>query len=129
MNTTPLTIYVTRLDTYDYGVFGHLDIDGFDCVTLERDDTLIPPGTYSVTLDKSPRLGYVCPHIHVPVRDQAAGGDAGLRIHIANWETQLSGCIAVGEARDGTGISHSRITFTQLMGHLEKANKLQLVIR
>jgi hypothetical protein len=127
--TNTLLIKVTRLDTYDYGVLGHLDLEGFDCVTLERDDTLIPPGTYEVTLDKSPRLGYVCPHIRVPSRDQAAGGDAGLRIHIANWEHQLSGCIAVGEARDGQGISHSRVTFTQLMGHLEKADKLVLVIR
>lgn len=121
-------IRVTRLDTYDYGVFGHLDIEGFDCVTLERDDTLIPPGTYDVVLDKSPRLGYICPHIRVPSRDEKAGGDAGLRIHVANWETQLSGCIAVGEARDGKGISHSKITFEQLIGHLRQADHIQLII-
>lgn len=113
-------IKLTRLDWTEKGVFGHLEWDDFDCVTLERTDKLIKEGTYKVKLDKSPHLGYVTPHLIVPERDKAAGGDAGLRIHIANYETQLEGCIAVGENRNGAAVEHSRDTFNQLMAKWPK---------
>lgn len=108
-------ITLRRLDYTDKGVFGHLEWDGFDCVTLERTDTLIKEGTYSVRVDMSPHLGYKCPHLAVPDRDKAAGGDAGIRIHIANWQDQLHGCIAVGENREGFAVEHSRDVFNQMM--------------
>jgi hypothetical protein len=121
-STGHLKIRVTRLEYTDYGVFGHLETDGFDCVTLERDDTLVPPGTYKVTMYDSPHNKCVVPLLHVP-------GRSFIEIHVANWETQLQGCIAVGESRDGKGICHSRDAFNQLMSALNKAVEWEIEIR
>lgn len=117
-----MKIKVTRLDVTDYGVFGHLETEGFDCVTLERHDTLIPCGTYKVTMYDSPHNKTKVPLLHVP-------GRSFIEIHVANWENQLEGCIAVGECREGTGISHSRDTFVQLMSALGKAVEWEVEVR
>lgn len=117
-----MKIKIVRLDSTDYGVFGHLETEGFDCVTLERHDTLIPVGTYKVTMYDSPHNKRVVPLVHVPGRDY-------IEIHIANWETQLQGCIAVGECREGKGVSHSKDAFLSLMSALEKAVEWELVIK
>lgn len=103
-----MKLKLVRLETTDYGVFGHLTTDGFDCVTLERDDKLIPVGTYKITMYNSPKNKGPVPLLHVP-------GRSFIEIHVANWETQLEGCIAVGEKRQGTGIINSRDTFKKLM--------------
>ena len=103
-----MKITLKRLDYTDKGIFGHLEWDDFDCVTLERDDTAIPPGTYKVTLYDSPRFKMKCPQIHVP-------GRTYILIHPANWESELEGCVAVGENRNGFAIEHSRDTFHQMM--------------
>lgn len=101
-------IRLRRLDATDKGVFGHLEWDTFDCVTLERHDTLIPEGTYKVTLYDSPRFKRQVPLLAVP-------GRTFIEIHPANWERELEGCIAVGENRNGFAIEHSRDTFAQMM--------------
>lgn len=101
-------ITLRRLDATDHGVFGHLEWDGFDCVTLERHDTLIPEGTYKVTLYDSPHNKTTVPLLHVP-------GRSFIEIHVANWESQLEGCIAVGENREGIALEHSRDTFESMM--------------
>lgn len=106
-------IILRRLDVTDHGVFGHLEMEGFDCVTLERHDTLIPEGTYKVTLYDSPKNKRQVPLIHVP-------GRQFIEIHAANWETQLEGCIAVGENREGYAIEHSKDTFNQMMSKWPK---------
>lgn len=101
-------IHLKRIDATDHGVFGHLEWDNFDCVTLERHDTLIPEGTYKVTLYDSPKNGCKVPLLSVPGRTM-------IEIHPANWEKQLEGCIAVGENREGYAIEHSKDTFHQMM--------------
>lgn len=101
-------IRLKRLDYTDQGIFGHLEWDDFDCVTLERDDTVIPPGTYKITLYDSPKFKRKVPLLHVPGREF-------IEIHPANWEYQLEGCIAVGENREGFAIEHSRDAFNQMM--------------
>ena len=85
---------------------------------MERMAVAIPEGTYSAQLDKSPHLGYVCPHLKVPVRDAAAGGDAGIRIHIANTPIQVEGCIATGTCIDGDALDSSRAAFDKMMAVL-----------
>jgi hypothetical protein len=117
-----MKLQLTRLDATDYGVFGHLECEDFDCVTLERDDTLIPPGTYKVTMYDSPANKRIVPMLEVP-------GRSYIQIHPANFETELKGCIAVGEYREGKGISHSRITFEQLMSAMNKAVEWEITIK
>ena len=115
-----MTLVLKRSPVLNGCVFGSLSIDNLDfaCYTLENPAYLIPPGTYTLTLDKSPHLGYVCPHLQVPLRDEAAGGDAGLRLHIANLVTQLLGCIALGLQIDGNALDHSEEAFHNLMSLL-----------
>lgn len=86
--------------------------------SMERTAVAIPESTYSACLDKSPHLGYVCPHLKVPERDMAAGGDAGIRIHIANEPRQIKGCIAIGLSIDGDAIDNSKDGFDKMMAVL-----------
>jgi hypothetical protein len=102
-------ITLRRLDCTDQGIFGHLEWDKFDCVTLERHDIPIPAGTYKVSLYDSPRLGRKVPLLHgVPNRDM-------IEIHPGNYEHDSLGCILVGENRNGFVIEHSKDTFAQMM--------------
>ena len=91
-----------------------LDWNPFNCVTLENLDKCIPKGIYEIDFNYSPHFNRIMPHVIVPSRDTLAGGDAGLRIHWANFPAQLDGCIAVGTAVDGDSIDHSLIPFNQL---------------
>ena len=107
-----------KLITSD-GVFGTMTYNSeFICDTVENKAKMILPGTYTAKLDASPRLGYVCPHIAVPERDKAAGGDAGIRIHILNEPCQSDGCIGVGTAVDGDAVDTSRVAFDLMMSKL-----------
>jgi hypothetical protein len=83
------------------------------CVTNLADRIL--DGTYVAVVDLSPRLQYLCPHIRVPLRDQEAGGDSGLRLHIGNFPYQSEGCIFPGLAIDGNGVDNSKAAFESLM--------------
>jgi hypothetical protein len=123
-------IKVIRLETTDFGEFGHLTTDnGYDCVTLENRACLINPGIYRVIIDNSPHLGYDTPHIIVPDRDKAAGGDAGLRIHILNFEKQSEGCIGVGLHRTLDSIEYSKAAFQGLMENLKNCNDISIEIK
>lgn len=121
--TTMLKIERKTLTTD--GVFGHLTINGsLVCETVENLGEEIPEGLYDAKLDKSPRLGYVCPHIAVSMRDMAAGGDAGIRIHIFNEPQQSKGCIGVGLRVDGDAVDESKAAFDKLMALLPPTFKV-----
>ena len=105
------------------GLMGKMEIKAsgateFSCVCITNLADRIEDGTYSAVIDFSPRLQYLCPHIRVPLRDQAAGGDAGLRIHIANDPDQSLGCIFPGESIDGDAVDNSKDAFDALMSFL-----------
>lgn len=118
-----MQICITRLDATDYGIFGKLKCNGFECVTLERHDIAIPEGTYPVTLYASPSHGNkVVPLLHnVPNRDF-------IEIHSGNWETDSKGCILVGMERDGKSIGFSQIAFEHLMDALKGQENIECVI-
>ena len=112
-----------RSQTSD-GLFGKLSVvDGtgailhsFCCVTNKA--LRILDGVYVARIDMSPRLQYLCPHIKVPLRDQEAGGDAGLRIHIANYPSQSLGCIFPGLDDSDDAVENSHIAFNTMMSLL-----------
>ena len=112
----PMNIIVQRTSKSLDGIFGKMSLDWnpFTCVTLENLDKSIPAGVYDVNFTYSPHFNRVMPHIVVPSRDALAGGDAGIRIHWANFPAQLEGCIAVGTALDGDSIDESLVPFNQL---------------
>lgn len=112
----PMMLYVQRRTKSADGIFGTMavNINPFTCVTLENLNLSIPMGIYDVNFTFSPHFNRVMPHIIVPSRDVLAGGDAGIRIHWANFPAQLEGCIAVGTNVDGDSIDESLIPFNQL---------------
>ncbi|MDE2020883.1 MAG: hypothetical protein KGJ13_11155, partial [Patescibacteria group bacterium] len=72
------------------GIFGYLTFDDQSLVTLENEGLCIPAGTYDLTVSYSPHLEEPTPLLlNVPGRTE-------IRIHSANVQTQLKGCIAVG---------------------------------
>ncbi len=119
---TNMIMKLTRLDWTDKGVFGHLVLEGFDCVTLERHDTMIPAGTYKVSVYHSPRLNRDVLLLHdVPGRTM-------IEIHNANWENQLEGCVAVGKQRAGFAVENSVDTLNHLLEAVKKADDLAIRI-
>lgn len=127
---TKMTIIVNRKIRTSDGIFGELLLDWnpFTCVTLENLAKSIPAGVYEVNFTYSPHFNRVMPHILVPSRDQAAGGDAGIRIHPANFPAQLEGCIAVGTMVDGDSIDQSLIPFNQLYSILNLQAGIQIQV-
>jgi hypothetical protein len=115
-SATVLAVVRDPSKTTSDGVFGEMKLNGETlCVSCENRELMIPEGTYKAKKDMSPRLGYVCPHLEVPSRDEKAGGDAGIRIHILNDPNQSEGCIGAGSQIDGDSIDNSRIAFNRLM--------------
>ena len=65
-------------------------------------ETAIPYGRYKVIVSYSPKLKRELPLLNdVP-------HFSGIRIHAANWPTQLEGCIAPGENKVKGGVINSR---------------------
>lgn len=106
---------LTRTHKTTDGIFGILTIGDFQCFTVENLKLAIQPGVYKVVIDYSPRLKIKTPHLIVPERDKLAGGDAGIRIHPANYPNELKGCIAVGDKIEGNAVLNSRSTFRKLI--------------
>lgn len=107
----------------------------FDCVTLElpwknnkNKISCIPVGEYDCEkVGPSENIKY--PHIWIT----NVKGRSGVKIHIANYYTQIQGCIAVGSShldlnKDGEqDVTASKTTFAALMN--VAPNKFKLIIR
>ena len=119
-DSVPL-LKVQRMGRSTDGAFGMLSVNGVAvCESMENLGKEVAEGLYDAVIDKSPHMGYMCPHLRVPDRDKAAGGDAGIRIHIANEPCQLEGCIACGSKRDGDAEDGSKKAFDKMMALLPK---------
>ncbi len=116
-------ITVKRVAKLDEGVFGvllHLGVPF--AVTLERSfglEPIIPAGTYDCQARRYNRGGYDTFEI------TSVAGHSLLLFHKANWETDLEGCVGVGEsfavlagklaiAQSGDGFAE----FMRKVGHL-----------
>lgn len=97
---------------------GSISFNGKKLKTLELKDngnlrfkSCIPEGRYKFTKEIHPRLGKVLRLHDVPGRD-------GILIHVANYISDLEGCIGVGkdyfDYKGTVAISHSRDSISEL---------------
>lgn len=107
-----------------------LTVSDWSCYFLENRDTLIPAGEYPVQLTVSARAtagtlwtpwpGKQLPLVVVPGRD-------GIRIHAANRESELAGCLAVGLEWDSGRLLSSRMALLKLRLMLTFPTTLEIV--
>lgn len=88
--------------------------------------TAIPRGTYRLTLAYSPRFARITPRLlDVP-------GFTGILIHSGNTQADTSGCILVGEERQGERVLLSREAMRRLMAALkmpyERGEPIEIVV-
>ena len=113
------------------GTFGSLKTDGFSCLTVEREwlnnepeISCIPLGQYICALVDSPHFGSV-------YEVQNVTGRSHILIHPANVQSELKGCIALGNKygwlKDQLAVLNSRATLETFM-HLMNADEFLLVI-
>ena len=100
---------------------GELYGDGeFLCDTLEdpvREGpkifslTAIPTGSYEILMEESPHFKRLMPHL------QNVPDFTNIMIHIANWATDVKGCIGVGERNPHVVdfVGNSKDTFEDLV--------------
>ena len=111
-----MTLTLHRDQPNHTGTPGRLSIDGEpECFTLERTEKQIPAGRYRVGITFSPRFRRPLPLLlTVPGRE-------GIRIHPANVQLELDGCIAVGLGRFEKGVSRSREAMARLQPQIAGA--------
>ena len=136
------TIHLDRIlmtSTFTLGkivVTGDHGVELFECVSLELPwrgnqprTSCIPEGTYPMRLEWSPSFRDNLWELkEVPDRSE-------VKIHAANYVTQLRGCIAPGLKAvdingDGTlDVSSSRVAFVRLMAAMGATRKAEIIIR
>lgn len=122
ISSPTLTVVIKRNRRTKDAIFGTVTVGGkFICYSMENLARAISPGIYTARLDMSPHLGYVCPHLQVPERDTLAGGDAGIRLHVANYPRQIEGCIALGLRAETDYLEHSQAAFYKLIALVPQA--------
>ena len=120
-----MELFVNRTISDDKSVEGDfLIVDKYFCESLElpwgnganqHGINCILPGRYSVTIDFSPHHQRLWPHIlNVPNRDE-------IRIDVANFPTQIKGCVAVGFTKGVDFIGQSQIAWNQLFNVIQTA--------
>jgi hypothetical protein len=108
-------VKLIRVSSSEKGTFGNIIYNGKPlCVTLElpwRDNkpniSCIPMGTYEVVNFDSPSKGNVFLLKDVPNRSY-------IEIHVANFMSEIKGCIAVGMEFSDVGVAESAIAMKKL---------------
>lgn len=77
-------------------------------ITMERTAVAIPEGTYRGYKRDSAHFGMRVVGIDVPSR-------TNIECHPANLPSQLLGCVAIGESKDGDALDNSRKAFDEMM--------------
>ena len=110
-STNATVLGVTRdpsLQTTD-AMFGRMTIDGgFVCFTMERTAVSIPEGSYRGYKRDSSHFGRRVVGIDVPSRTD-------IECHVANYPSELEGCIAVGEKVGNDCLDSSESAFERMM--------------
>ena len=127
-------ITLNRVITTDEGILGVLHSNGSPmAVTLERPwkdnkawESCIPFGMYPLTrLDKSKAFNY--PHYLL----EGVPDRTFIKIHVANYPSELSGCIGVGSyfANGSIAVCKSRNAMDHVMWFLDRHKDISLNIR
>ena|ERR1700719_3647161 len=118
-----MNLLLTRNRKTDDATFGTLQIENvFECYTMERNTVIIPEGIYSIEFTFSPHFHRLMPLLDgVPERSD-------IRIHPANWPTQLEGCIAVGTAEEPDALDYSDKAFEALWDKIKDQTDLKISI-
>ena len=117
-----MKLRLERIEFYSSDTIGKLYCDGkFVCYTLEDTvrtgpkvygETAIPVGTYTVTLELSPRFKTILPRLHnVPQFE-------GVLIHSGNYPKDTEGCILVGTSERDSYIEESKLALKKLISIL-----------
>jgi hypothetical protein len=121
------------------GTFGKLELSPEDwaCYTVERpwknnspNISCIPEGVYRIFRSEYHRGGYPCFEV------EGVAYRSLIKIHKANWPTDVEGCIGVGReitALKKSGdiafaVSGSAITFSDFMGRMSGIDEAELRI-
>ncbi len=88
-------VILTRTSQNEFAIYGVLmvvdgDMVEYVCRTIENRSKSFPEGTYPLVLEYSPRFKTKLWEL----KDIFGRGE--IKIHVANYYTQLDGCIAVG---------------------------------
>ena len=127
-------ITLNRIISTDEGILGLLHSNGKPIsVTLERPwrdnmawESCIPFGMYRLTrLDKSKAFNY--PHYLL----EGVPDRTFIKIHVANYPSELSGCIGVGSyfANGDISVCKSRNAMEHVMWFLDRYKDISLNIR
>ena len=99
-------------------------------------ETAIPKGTYNVILSRSQKFmnkSWAIPYNGFVPELVNVKGFSGVRIHPANYATELEGCIAPGFNKVKGGVVNSVLTYTDLMKNYiypawERGEEIKLTI-
>lgn len=105
-----MKIQIQRQNLVKESRFGLLKVNSnFWGFTLENENKLIPVGIYNAKIYVSPKRNQnVILLENVP-------GRSFIEMHIANWASQLEGCIAPGSYTEGDMLCDSGTVFKRIM--------------
>jgi hypothetical protein len=98
---------------------------------LENIEKQIPAGIYRVIINRSNRFSATASEkaghpvdVYLPLLTNVPGHD-GIRIHAANWQSQLEGCIAPGFGCGVNYISRSQDAVNELIRRIRNCEELK----
>lgn len=117
------------IEDFDRGLLQSMEIDE---ITRKKvyGTTCIPYGSYRIIITPSMRFtAKLGKNVILPLLVDVPGF-AGIRIHVANFATQILGCIAVGDSYQDDAIWNSTPAFNALFKKIETAiiNKEKVLI-
>ena len=128
-------IYLERIGSSPWGTFGILELEGFQCYTLEPawrgnevGRSCIPAGVYTLRQRVSPIVQRTTNSAYEKgweVTD--VPGRTYIMIHPGNWANNTEGCILPGRRpaviNGEPGVASSRAAFDDLMKYLRKKDE------
>ncbi|CAH6961237.1 conserved hypothetical protein [Vibrio chagasii] len=135
-----MNLVLTTKNIAGVGTFGELTINGeLFCYTVEKEwknnepfVSCVPAGDYDLVLHNSPKYGssYALVNENLGVTINGPSTRTHCLVHIANWPSEVTGCIGVGMAMHPTkwGVASSAKAMVKLMQLLDgKPAKLKIV--